>query len=156
MTDNQTQKTNLPDTADTASAEEKNAATDLGKFRDVQALMDAYTALEAEFTRRSQRLKELENATKEPVPPAKAENGQALPQAQTTQVKGEADGAAVQPEISDEVKNAIIEEYLSGVLSRRSVPFVTGGSVVAATRRTPKNLKEAGALAKNYFDNKED
>ena len=58
--------------------------------------------------------------------------------------------------ISDEVKNAIIEEYLSGVLSRRSVPFVTGGSVVAATRRTPKNLKEAGALAKNYFDNKED
>lgn len=156
MTDNQTQKKNLPDTADTATAEGKNAATDLGKFKDVQALMDAYTALEAEFTRRSQRLKELENATREPVPPQDAENGQALPQAQTKTDGGEVVGTAVQPEISDEMKNAIIEEYLSDVLSRRSVPFVTGGSVVAATRRTPKNLKEAGALAKNYFDNKED
>lgn len=156
MTDNQTQKKNLPDTADTATAEGKNAATDLGKFKDVQALMDAYTALEAEFTRRSQRLKELENATKEPVPPQDAENGQVLPQAQTKTDGGEVVGTAVQPEISDEMKNAIIEEYLSDVLSRRSVPFVTGGSVVAATRRTPKNLKEAGALAKNYFDNKED
>ena len=156
MTDNQTQKKNLPDTADTATAEGNIAATDLGKFKDVQALMDAYTALEAEFTRRSQRLKELENATREPVPPQDAENGQALPQAQTKTDGGEVVGTAVQPEISDEMKNAIIEEYLSDVLSRRSVPFVTGGSVVAATRRTPKNLKEAGALAKNYFDNKED
>jgi len=32
----------------------------LGKFRDVDALKEAYSALEAEFTRRSQRLKELE------------------------------------------------------------------------------------------------
>lgn len=156
MTDNQTQKKNMPDTADTATAEGKIAATDLGKFKDVQALMDAYTALEAEFTRRSQRLKELENATKEHVPTADAANGAALPQAQTENSGGETVGSAVQPQISDELKNAIIEEYLSGVLSRRSVPFVTGGSVVSAERRTPKNLKEAGALAKNYFDNKED
>ena len=32
----------------------------LGKFKDVNALANAYSALEAEFTRRSQRLKELE------------------------------------------------------------------------------------------------
>ena len=32
----------------------------LGKFKDVNALASAYSALEAEFTRRSQRLKELE------------------------------------------------------------------------------------------------
>jgi hypothetical protein len=35
----------------------------LGKFKDVNALASAYSALEAEFTRRSQRLKELEKLT---------------------------------------------------------------------------------------------
>lgn len=36
--------------------------TALGKFKDVDALAKAYTSLQAEFTRRSQRLKELEKA----------------------------------------------------------------------------------------------
>ena len=39
---------------------EDNASTVLGKFKDVDALARAYGALQAEFTRRSQRLKELE------------------------------------------------------------------------------------------------
>ena len=41
------------------SSDEKDSAV-LGKFKDVDALARAYSALEAEFTRRSQRLKELE------------------------------------------------------------------------------------------------
>lgn len=41
----------------------KNVSTVLGKFKDVDALARAYSALEAEFTRRSQRLKELEKKT---------------------------------------------------------------------------------------------
>jgi hypothetical protein len=59
-------------TADTAQADDiKNtAAAELGKFKDVKALMEAYSNLEAEFTRRSQRLKELENAIKEQNAPA--------------------------------------------------------------------------------------
>jgi hypothetical protein len=44
-----------------AVAQEREASTVLGKFKDVNALARAYGALEAEFTRRSQRLKELEN-----------------------------------------------------------------------------------------------
>lgn len=40
--------------------EAKEAPTVLGKFKDVNALVRAYSALEAEFTRRSQKLKELE------------------------------------------------------------------------------------------------
>ena len=40
--------------------QEKVGSTDLGKFKDVNALMQAYTALQAEFTRRSQRLKRYE------------------------------------------------------------------------------------------------
>ena len=38
----------------------ENASAVMGKFKDVDALARAYSALEAEFTRRSQRLKELE------------------------------------------------------------------------------------------------
>ena len=41
-------------------AQVDNASAVLGKFRNVDALAQAYNALQAEFTRRSQRLKELE------------------------------------------------------------------------------------------------
>ena len=37
-----------------------SASTGVGKFKDVDALMKAYDCLQAEFTRRSQRLKQLE------------------------------------------------------------------------------------------------
>ena len=42
---------------------EQKGSTELGKFKDVNALLQAYTALEAEVTRRSQRLKALERET---------------------------------------------------------------------------------------------
>ncbi|MBQ8320352.1 MAG: hypothetical protein IJX81_05675 [Clostridia bacterium] len=41
---------------------ENGGSTALGKFKDVNALLQAYSALEAEFTRRSQRLKAYEKA----------------------------------------------------------------------------------------------
>ncbi|MCM1545866.1 MAG: hypothetical protein NC033_02405 [Clostridiales bacterium] len=151
MKDNQLR--NEPVTADTAEAERENAAAELGKFKDVKALMDAYQALEAEFTRRSQRLKELE-AKKDTEAPAKisAENAEVPSQ------EGEKEsGAGVSlSSLGDEVKNAVIEEYLNGVFSKRGVPFVTGGGAVATQRRTPSTLKEAGALAGKLFSDKEE
>lgn len=150
--DNQTLK--IQATADTAEAEEKDAAAELGKFKDVEALKTAYQALEAEFTRRSQRLKELEAANKENgALPVQTVN-EASPSLKANSYTQAAEGACAP--LSDEVKNAVIEEYLSGVRANRSVPIITGGSVVSAKRRTPANLKEAGMLAKNFFDNKED
>ncbi len=47
-------------TEDVAAAKKEEASTVLGKFKDVDALARAYGSLQAEFTRRSQRLKELE------------------------------------------------------------------------------------------------
>ncbi len=44
---------------------EKGASTPLGKFADSEELAKAYKALEAEFTRRSQRLRELEKSAEE-------------------------------------------------------------------------------------------
>ena len=149
--DNQTR--NVQATADTAEAERKGAAAELGKFKDVEALKQAYEALEAEFTRRSQRLKELEAANKErSALPANAVN-EADPSPEAINLPQADKGAAP---LSEEVKNAVIEEYLSGVRAGRGVPIITGGSVVPAKRRVPQNFKEAGMLAKNFFDNKED
>lgn len=149
MKDNRT--VNEAVTAETAEAEGENAATVTGKFKDVKALWEAYQALEAEFTRRSQRLKELE-ANKVAKTPADnpAENAEAPSQ----EAEGKAE--AKLPSLSDEVKNAVIEEYLNGVASKRGVPFVTGGGAVATPRRTPSTLREAGVLAGKLFSNKED
>jgi hypothetical protein len=54
----QTEQAAQPATAEMG----EQGATALGKFKSVNALLEAYGALEAEFTRRSQRLKELERA----------------------------------------------------------------------------------------------
>ena len=67
--DNVYEETTLTEEAKTMNmgAEEKmrlkNTSAVLGKFKDVDALAQAYNALQAEFTRRSQRLKELERKT---------------------------------------------------------------------------------------------
>ena len=55
-------KTEEVATAKDEKEQTKEASTVLGKFKDVDALARAYSALQAEFTRRSQRLKELERA----------------------------------------------------------------------------------------------
>ncbi len=44
-----------------AEAKEEKGSTVLGKFKDVDALARAYESLQAEFTRRSQKLRQLEN-----------------------------------------------------------------------------------------------
>ncbi|MDE7453956.1 MAG: hypothetical protein K2N22_06070 [Clostridia bacterium] len=129
-------------TADTAVAEKDNAAAELGKFKDVQTLMKAYSDLQAEFTRRSQRLAELEKENK----------AKAIP-----------DGEEASPSHSDEeklisaalkcerVKDAVIADYLKSVSAPRAVPLIVGGGGVAAPRVAPKTVKEAGALAQQFL-----
>ena len=147
--DNTTQT--LQATADTAEAEENSAATGLGKFKDARALLDAYNSLEAEFTRRSQRLKELENAVKEQSAPVQTASAQASPQ--QADMEGE---NLLEAAMSDEsVKSAIISDYLEKALKNRGVPFVTGGVNVSAKRNTPATVKEAGRLAREFLNKRE-
>ena len=58
----------VPETADAAEAEKDKAAAVAGKFKSVKALEEAYLSLQAEFTRRSQRLKELEASIAKALP----------------------------------------------------------------------------------------
>lgn len=131
-------------TADTAEAEEGKAAAELDKFKDVAALQKAYLSLEAEFTRRSQRLKELESREREKAAPAEAENA----------AQPERDGSGQAPKApTEEEKRRIIEEYLISVAQNRSVPVIIAGDGVAAPRSAPSTVKEAGALAREFLIN---
>ncbi len=127
--------------AATAEAEtdknETETAPDTGKFKSVQALMSAYLALEAEFTRRSQRLKELENkAAEAPSPGCCTEDGLIS-------------AALGNPAVKDKV----VGEYLREVFSGKRAPVVMGGVSCAAPQSCPKSVKEAGELAKNFLKN---
>ena len=134
------ENTNMQATADTAEAEKNTAATELGKFESVSALLAAYKNLEAEFTRRSQRLKELEDGNK-----AHEEPERGAPSRESY------DGVNTVEKLDESVKNAVIEEYLKTVASGKSVPLIVGGVSSAAPRFAPKTVKEAGALAEKFL-----
>ncbi len=61
---NQTEQGSTINQAQNAEGKQVGS-TDLGKFKDVNALLQAYESLQAEFTRRSQRLKRYEEADKQ-------------------------------------------------------------------------------------------
>lgn len=135
--DNLDQK--LTETADAAEAENTEiAAPDTGKFKSVEALMSAYLALEAEFTRRSQRLKELEENKAAEAPSPECIDEQKLLAAALA---------------SNSVREAVVSEYLKTVFSGKSVPLIVGGVPCAAPNSSPKSVKEAGALAKQFLKN---
>lgn len=141
--DNLNAENNNLDKADIAEAEDVKAATDLGKFSSVEALLDAYKNLEAEFTRRSQRLKELEEGNK--AVPVKGAPSQGV----TVQ-----DNGLLQAALADEsVKNAVVGEYLKTVACGKGVPLIVGGVSSAAPVCAPKTVKEAGALAERFLKN---
>ncbi|MDE6442550.1 MAG: hypothetical protein K2L12_07375 [Clostridia bacterium] len=128
-------------TADTAGADREIAAAGLGKFKDVGTLIKAYSELEAEFTRRSQRLKELEKGNKtEPLP----DGDKAL--------SSKSDDELVKSALSNEkVRDAVIGEYLKSLQSQAGAPVTVGGGGVSAPRNVPKTVKEAGRLAREFL-----
>lgn len=162
---------NMQATADTAEAEVKEeTAPELGKFKDVKTLMKAYSDLEAEFTRRSQRLKELEKENKAKPDPDEAKGAPSradgLPQPPSRAdgslpSSSRADGSLPSPSQTDDeriaealsdkkVRDAVIGDYLKG-LAENKIPLIAGGGAVTAPRNTPKSVKEAGKLAQQFL-----
>ncbi len=126
------------------------------KFRSVAALVQAYEALEAEFTRRSQRLRALEQAKKaaplqgtaeERPSPGKQGNGADSGAEKTCSdtvmnVPGAAEGAE---------KPGLLSGEQSCEYSFR-VPLMTHkGAGVTAPAVRPNNFEEAGRLALGYL-----
>lgn len=129
-------------TADTAEAEKETAAAELKKFRDADALQKAYLSLQAEFTRRSQRLKELESEVRALSAPDK-DNAPAK-----TETEEERTPKA---RITDEEKRSVIEEYLKSVAQNKGTPVILTGDGVAAPKPKPRTVREAGALAERFL-----
>lgn len=114
---------------------EERGEQNLGKFKSVDALLRAYGELEAEFTRRSQRLKALEERERETAPPAGAER------------EGEELYRAVSQ--NEGVRARIVGDYLN---SLKGVPLMTdAGTGVTAPAARPKSVAEAGSLALGYL-----
>lgn len=129
-------------TAEVAEAKKEEAAAELGKFKDVRTLMKAYSDLEAEFTRRCQRLKELENGNKAKTGPDGERN---LPSQKSEDER-------IAEALSDtKVRDAVIGDYLKG-LAEKSVPLTSGGGAVSAPKNTPKSVSEAGKLARQFLN----
>ena len=106
---------------------EQNAVGEKDKFKDTDALKRAYGELQAEFTKRCQRIKELEGAIKE------RENS----------VK----------ELSGEEKLQIIKEYLGDIKTKKGTVVMTDGQKVSTPPKKPRTVNEAGKLAKEFIKN---
>ena len=121
----------------------------LGKFKSVDALAHAYKELEAEFTRRSQKLKALQG--RKETEPADAENEGAFV---GTETKAEpADDELYRLVTGNEgVRTRVLNDYFASV---RGVPLMAGGGAgVTAPVQKAKNIKEAGSLALGYLKKK--
>ena len=152
-----------------AEAEGKNGSAVLGKFRDVNALAEAYGALEAEFTRRSQRLREPEKPTAQAEEagtgkssPSSEREGPALPSdlsehLRQERTKEESARDTDENELYEAARRCegvrlkIVGDYLSS-LKGAEAPLMKGGTgTLAVSPAKPKSISEAGNMALRYF-----
>lgn len=156
--------------AQTAAAEEEKGVVNdkpfIGKFASVDALYKAYERLEAEFTRRSQRLKALEagaqrntdETTPQGASPDSCDGGKAAGETSGGSLAARADGA---PKPQAENKPDGVFSPGGGEQKREDdseavfppVKFCRGRALVAPPVR-PRTLAEAGELAKIYLKSK--
>lgn len=131
--------------SDTAVAEEVEVAQDgqvsLGKFKDVKALIHAYNSLQAEFTKRCQRIKELEGTAK------------VIDNASCTIAKAVVEQEENSSGITNEERENILKDYLKDVLSSKQKAILMDGVGVGVKtpKMRPKTFQEASALAKEIL-----
>ena len=154
---------------------ETGAAANLGKFKSVDALLNAYNSLEAEFTRRSQALRELEEreraakAAREKEGTGSGERAEYSDSPAPLQQGGAESPRGAEAvsdgELAEKIKR-IAEEYFAAREtqmrqsaatreSARQEPAPTmlaeGGSFSAAPAPRVRSFEEAGKLAADLF-----
>lgn len=106
------------------------------KFNSVEELTMAYKNLEKEFTKRCERVSQLQKQV-DSLSQSLAEKSNQVPEEN------------VPKQISEQEKEEIIQEFLKGVVSSKSQAVLSsGGQAVVAPPRKPKTLKEANLMAK--------
>ncbi len=112
---------------------------ELGKFKDVNALAKAYESLQSEFTKRCQRIKELE---------------QRVSEFDKTNIPNDVNAeASANAGISEEEKEEILKGYLKQVVGARSRAILLDGegTGLKTPSKKPKTVAEAGILAKEIL-----
>ena len=119
----------------------------LGKFKDANALLNAYNSLQSEFTKRCQRVKELESALSVDKEKSNKENSP------TEKVKEQEEVQQVTKGITEEDKQNILKDYLKGLMGLKSTAVVmdgVGGGINTPINK-PKTIDEAGKLAQEIL-----
>ena len=121
---------------------EGQSEVSLGKFKDVGALLNAYNSLQSEFTKRCQKIKELQAKLDD----AEKENA---PQ------ESVAAQSAVQVDTTFKDEEKVIKEYLLDVIGKKPKAIVLDGVGVGVKTPVvkPKTIEEAGNLALNILKN---
>ena len=96
------------------------------KFKDQESLSRAYDSLQAEFTKRCQRVKELEG--------------------EIAQLKNEQNTN----DLADK-KLEIIKEYLGEIKAKPSARLIVTGESVKTPQKKPRTVSDASRLAKEFF-----
>lgn len=125
----------------------------LGKFKDVEALVNAYNSLQSEFTKRCQKIKELESKLQG--------ESNALPK-DTVHLNNSSENienmkkyADLTEKADESQKNDVLKEYLLEVIKNKPSAIMldgTGAGVKTPVNK-PKTIDEAGKLAKMIFNN---
>ena len=125
----------------------------LGKFKDVEALINAYNSLQSEFTKRCQKIKELQ---------AKLQGeSNALPE-ETVQFNNQSENIentkkqlGLTEKANESQKTDVLKEYLLEVIKNKPTAIMLDGTGtgVKTPVNKPKTIDEAGKLAKMIFDN---
>ena len=121
----------------------EETSVSLGKFKDVNALLSAYNSLQAEFTKRCQRIKELE-----------AINSAAVDKDTPTEKTATAEDRTLS--ITEEEKENFIKGYLKEIMGAKSKAILMDGLGTGITTpvNRPKTVEEAGKLAKELLAKK--
>ena len=153
---------------------ETGAAANLGKFKSVDALLNAYNSLEAEFTRRSQALRELEERERAAKAAREEEkNGSGERAGHSASPAPFKQGGTEPPRGADTVSDGelaekikkIAEEYFAAretqmrqTATREDaqgefapIILAEGGSFSAAPAPRVRSFEEAGKLAADLF-----
>jgi hypothetical protein len=141
-----------PVAADGSKSVDAPRTENYGKFANIEELLSSYRNLEAEFTRKSQLLSQIQQGkvsvtdSEKPVTTAAKETTPETAAAKSVvSVTNEAD------------RDEIIKEYLTSVAAKQHAPAVitTSNEFVFGVKTQVKSLREVSALAENFFKNKE-
>lgn len=139
--ENQIEEVKQEETKEEIKKEDKQAVS-LGRFKDINALLSAYNSLQAEFTKRCQRIKELESAN--------AVDKETIPQ--PTLAKQE-ENEKIDTTLKEE---EILKEYLKNLVNSKQKAVVMDGAGVGIKTPVakPKTISEAGQLFSEILSEK--